>query len=99
MQKYSKDEREVFIREWRASEKSAVIFCAEKGINKNTFQYWLIKEKKSTKQGFVEITKTKNLHIEHGLSIELGKLKVNFPSGNNKEELEAVIKILWALVC
>lgn len=99
MQKYSREQRESFIREWKTSEMSVLTFCAEKAINKNTFQYWIKREKQTSTQGFVEITKNRPLLFEHSISIELGKIKVNFPSGNNKDEIETVIKILWALVC
>ena len=105
MVKYSTDIRESFIREsfireWRTSGKSVLAFCAEKAINKNTFQYWLQREKQTSRKGFVEITnKEQQVIFDHGISIEAGKIKATLPSGNNKEELQTVITMLWTLVC
>jgi len=100
MQKYSSDIRESYIQEWKNSGKGVLAFCTEKAINKNTFQYWLKREKQAKRKGFVEISK-KAHHVlfEKGISIEAGKIKVTLPSGNSKEELETVITILWSLVC
>jgi transposase-like protein len=100
MEKYSRDIRESFIRKWRTSGKSILAFCAEKGINNNTFQYWLKREKQTSGKGFVEITNKKQQVIfENGISIEAGKIKITLPSGNSKEELQTVITMLWTLVC
>jgi transposase-like protein len=100
MQKYSKDIRESYIQDWKTSGKSVLSFCADKAINKNTFQYWLKREKRDKGKRFVEISnKARNMLFEKGISVEAGKIKITLPSGNSKEELEMVIKMLWTLVC
>ena len=101
MQKYSGAQREGFIQDWKTSGKTISDFCSEKGISKNTFQYWLKREKLvSTAAGFVEIRGDPCQSISmQEVCIEIGKLKITLSGEKNVGDIEALIKILWVLEC
>jgi transposase-like protein len=44
--RYSDNEKQEFIQQWKQSEKTKVAFCKEKGIGYCTFNGWVKREKK-----------------------------------------------------
>ena len=101
MQKYSGAQREGFIQDWKTSGKTISDFCSEQGISKNTFQYWLKRERQKTPTaGFIEISGVPCQSISmQEMCIEIGKLKITLSGEKNVGDIEALIKILWVLEC
>jgi transposase-like protein len=99
MTKYSNEEKEKWLEEWRGSGKSPWTYAKENGIRPQTFTTWVKKEKKVP--GFVEI------HPEAGrgtpaaqgeILIERGGLRIRLPSNTGIREVCAVVECVGGLV-
>ena len=78
--KISKEERAMWLEDWRKSGKGAWAYAKENGILPQTFCGWVKREVKST-SGFVEIPKQKKPRQEapQEILIEKGELKIHVP--------------------
>jgi len=102
MQKYSNEKRSELIKQWKASGKSSSVFCTENGINKNTFQYWKERERKSERSiGMIEITRPVNNIICENTSIhiEAGAFRITLPASTGQAGIEAILRTLWNIAC
>lgn len=69
---------EICVSTWKASGKSALQWCKERGISPNTFRYWKDKfyPKKLDPTAFIEIPSEQSTDIEircQGFEIHVGK--------------------------
>ena len=89
---YSKEEKAMWLEDWKQSGKQAWAYARENGIIPQTFVGWV---KKETRQplGFVEVQqKERPMSQGSGILIEKGELRVHIPLGLGSEELRAVIE-------
>jgi len=61
------------IAEYRQSDRSAKLFCAERGIPFSTFQYWIQKQKKEQLSGFIP--------VKTGMPSSTHPVEVVYPNG------------------
>jgi len=78
--KFSKEERAMWLEDWRKSGKGAWAYAKESGIIPQTFCGWVKREVKNT-SGFVEISNGKKPRQEalQEILIEKGEIKIHIP--------------------
>jgi len=100
--KYSKEEKTMWLEDWKQSGKSANAYAKENGLVPWTFNKWTKEEKEAeTKKEFVELrpkTKTKTQTQTTTVIIEKGDIKIHFPHGISINDLSAVIESLQVTV-
>jgi len=94
--KYSKEEKTMWLEDWKQSGKSANAYAKENGLVPWTFNKWT---KDEVQTNFVEIrpkikTKTQGVAI----LIEKGDVKIHIPLGINASELRTVIESLQVTI-
>jgi len=96
--RYSKEERAMWLEDWKQSGKSASAYARENGLVPWTFNKWTKDEKETgAKKDFVEIRpKTKTKTQAATILIEKGDVRIHIPLGISKIELNTVIESLWA---
>ena len=94
--KYSKEEKTMWLEDWKQSGKSANAYAKENGLVPWTFNKWTKDEKEAeTKKDFVEIRpKIKTRTQGTAILIEKGDVKIHIPLGINDRELRTVIESL-----
>jgi len=77
---YSKEEKLMWLEDWKQSGKTAWAYGKENGILPQTFCGWVKREGK-TAQGFVELpVRIKpNLELQQEILVEKGELKIHIP--------------------
>ena len=96
MKHYSKEEKAMWLEDWRQSGKNAWAYAKENGLLPQTFTSWT-KPKKTAKQALVEVPGKvlKSASIEHEkMLIEKGDIKIHIPLGLDSRELQAIIECL-----
>jgi hypothetical protein len=88
---FSKEEKAMWLEDWKQSGKSAWAYAKENGINPQTFVNWT-KLKPKSSPCFVEVsTKTNpSLGIMQEILIEKGDVKIHIPLSLGCGELRAV---------
>jgi len=78
--KMSKEEKAMWLEDWRQSGKSAWSYAKENGIIPQTFCGWVKREAKRA-SGFVEIPVSKKPRLEtpQEILIERGEIKIHIP--------------------
>jgi len=95
---YSKEEKAMWLDDWRKSGKGAWAYAKENGLIAQTFVGWTKREQKE-KSGFVELKpKIKSQLRLSGILIEKGDIKIHLPCGASGNDLSAVIECLRAAV-
>jgi transposase-like protein len=100
---YSKEEKAMWLDDWRQSGKSAWGYAKENGLNPQTFSKWT-KTENENKQSFVEITSSSiNMQVVKPVMnnmpeilIEKGDVKIHIPLLIGHMELRAVMEGLGA---
>ena len=98
---YSKEEKAMWLEDWRQSGKSAWAYAKENGLNLQTFKNWT---KAEAKQCFVEVPSTPAVPARvlqpavqtREILIEKGDVKIRIPLMIGRGELRAVIEGLGA---
>jgi len=91
---YSKEEKAMWLEDWRQSGKSAWTYAKENGLIPQTFVTWAKKFAKE-KSGFVEIKQERKPRLNApGIVIEKGDLKIHLPFGISGKDLSAIIENL-----
>ena len=95
--RYSKEEKGMWLEDWRQSGKSAYKYARDNGIVPWTFTRW-IKEETETKQCFVEVPTITNQALIQQLEIliEKGEVKIHIPLGIDHDQLQIVMERLGA---
>ena len=102
MQRYSKEERAMWLEDWKQSGKSAWAYAKENGINGQTFINWT-KAGNETRQNFVEVPAASTEVVKQStgipeMLIEKGDVKIYIPLMISPNQLRAVIEGLGASV-
>ena len=98
--KYSKEEKRMWLEDWKRSGKSAWAYAKENGLNPQTFEKWT-KEEAEEKQSFVEVATTNQISTQVRMQIpeiliEKGEAKIHIPLVMGCGELRAVMEGLGA---
>ena len=99
---YDKEEKEMWLEDWKQSGKAAWTYAKENGIIPQTFCNWVKREETkktsalSTSKGFVEITKqyTPVQARVQEIIVEKGAIKIRIPFGICHEELQGIFLAL-----
>jgi len=95
---YSKEEKAMWLEDWKKSGKGAWAYAKENGLIPQTFFGWTKKEIK-VKQDFVEIRPQRvSLFQTSQITIEKGDVKIHLPAGSDKEAISLIIASLKAAV-
>ena len=78
--KFSKEEKALWIEDWKQSGKGAWAYAKENGLIPQTFCNWVKREKK-TVSGFVEVPANKKPQMEtpSEIVIEKGEIRIRIP--------------------
>jgi len=91
---YSKEEKAMWLEDWRQSGISAWTYAKENGLIPQTFVTWA-KKYTNEKSGFVEIKQEQKPRLNApGIVIEKGDLKIHLPTGISGNDLSTVIESL-----
>ena len=95
--RFNKEEKALWLENWRQSGKKAWTFAKENGLVPQTFIKWTMAEKE-TKSCFVEVPAQviKPLLQAQEILIEKGELKIHIPLTVGRDGLRAVIEGLGA---
>ena len=96
---YSKEEKAMWLEDWRQSGKNAWAYAKENGLIPQTFVSWT-KRIKETETGLVEVPTQIVLPLQHEgeILIEKGEVKIHIPLGIGGRELRAVMEGLGAVL-
>ena len=93
--KYSKEEREMWLQDWKQSGKSAWAYAKENSLTPQTFVRWT---KSGTKSDpcFVEVPAPfiQTQMAIREILIEKGEVKIHIPLSYGRDELRAIIESL-----
>jgi hypothetical protein len=99
--KFSKEEKAMWLEDWRRSGKKAWTYANENGLIPQTFCSW-VKREAHTSYGqpkpFVEVPLQKivSAQITQEILIERADLRIRIPAGLNANEFRAVLEGLKA---
>jgi hypothetical protein len=95
----SKEEKGMWLEDWRVSGKSAWAYAKENGLVPQTFSRW-VKLETERKQGFVEIPvhQVPFLQTADRILIEKGELKIHIPIGKGSSQFRSFMEGLGALL-
>jgi len=95
---YSKEEKAMWVEDWKKSSKGAWVYAKENGLIPQTFIGWTKKEI-NVKQDFVEIhPKIASLFQSSQITIEKGDIKIHLPAGAKINDIRAIVESLRALI-
>jgi hypothetical protein len=97
---FSKEEKAMWLEDWKQSGKDAWAYAKENGLIPQTFKGWVNQEAKIL-SGFVEIPariKPKQ-ELCQGIVIEKGEIKIHVPLSLGKQEMSAIIEVLGRVLC
>jgi hypothetical protein len=93
---FSKEEKEMWLEDWKKSGKGAWTYAKENGLIPQTFVGWTKREQKG-KTGFVELKPSIKSQLQQsGILIEKGDIKIHLPYVTSGNDLSAVIESLRA---
>jgi len=90
---FSKEEKALWLEDWKQSGKKAWTYAKENGLIPQTFCSWVKQDKKKA-TGFVEITRHKNPEqpqVQHEILIEKGEIKIHIPLAAWTEVSESIL--------
>jgi len=92
---YSKEERAMWLDDWKQSGKSAWAYAKANGLNTQTFVRWT-RSKTENQTCFVEVQTQIPLPLHQEILIEKGDVKIHIPLALGRNELRAVMEGLGA---
>ncbi|MDR2596975.1 MAG: hypothetical protein LBC76_06610 [Treponema sp.] len=94
---YSKEEKTMWLEDWRQSGKSAWVYAKENGLVPQTFTSWT-KTRNKNKQPLVEVPAQMFQSTRHvkEMIIEKGEVKIHIPLTVDNNELQSFIVTLAA---
>jgi transposase-like protein len=94
MKKYSDEEKEMWVEDWKGSGKSLWAYAKASGLNPQTFRKWTEGREKAA--GFVELSafRQEKPELVPEILIEKGDIKIHIPVAINRNDLRAVIQSL-----
>ena len=96
---YSKEEKAMWLEDWRQSGKGAWSYAKENGLIPQTFCSWVKREVKSV-SGFVEVLAQKRAKPEEvqEIRIEKGDIKIHIPVSVWAESSRVILEGLKAVL-
>ena len=92
--KFSKEEKAMWLEDWRKSGKNAWAYAKENGLIPQTFSRWA-NAKEESKPCFVEVpTKAMSVECRQEMLIEKGEVKIHIPLTVSSVELRSIISAL-----
>ena len=93
MKKTSKEEKAMWLEDWKKSGKNAWAYAKENGLVPQTFSSWTRPRKKEAKQTFVEVPKRalQSTRLVQEILIEKGDTRIHIPLEPVLDELYTVI--------
>jgi len=86
------------LKTWKSSGLSASRYCIENGINKNSFRYWIDKDRKklSKAKSFIKlnIQKTMPVNESNKISLKYGSYEIFIPTFFDKAGLNRILDVL-----
>ena len=83
---------------WKSSGLSASRYCIENGINKNSFRYWIDRDKGKvkTKKSLVKLNIPQQVTVNESTKISLryGLYELSIPTGFDTEGLNRILDVL-----
>ena len=97
--RFSKEEKAMWLKDWRQSGKNAHLYAKENGFIPWTFTRWT-KEEPEANKGFVEVPVQSMLLPEKmtEILIEKGELKIHVPFDMGCKELRSVMEGIGAIL-
>jgi len=93
---FSKEEKAMWLEDWRKSGKKAWTYAKENGLVPQTFVSWTKREKKET-TGFIEIQPKKEAVLQTSIIlVEKGEMRIHVPLSAKAQELRLVFESLGA---
>jgi len=93
-----KEEWLLHLELWKESGLSVNKYCFENNINKNSFRYWIDRDrgKIKVKKSFVKLSVQKPLSVtcNNNISLKYGSYEIQIPTAFNKPDLESLLEIL-----
>ena len=93
-----KEEWLLHLELWKESGLSANRYCIENDLNKNSFRYWIDRDrgKIKIKKSFVKLNVEKPLTVNESksISIKYGSYEIKIPTAFNKQDLEKLLEVL-----
>jgi transposase-like protein len=99
--RYSEEEKEMWVEDWRQSGKSALAYAKGNGLNAQTFVRWT-KAGSEERLSFVEVRQHLPMPIPSPevceILIEKGEVKIHLPLSMGRSELRAVMEGLGGVL-
>lgn len=93
-----KEEWLLHLELWKESGLAANRYCTENNLNKNSFRYWIDRDrgKIKTKKSFVKLNLQKSLPTNESknISLKYGSYEIKIPTAFNKIDLENLLTVL-----
>jgi len=93
-----KEEWLLHLELWKESGLPANRYCIENNINKNSFRYWIDRDrgKIKTKKSFVKLNVKKPLSVtcNNNISLKYGSYEIKIPTAFNKLDMERLLEVL-----
>ncbi len=99
-----KEEWLLHLELWKESKLSANRYCLENNINKNSFRYWIDRDrgKIKTKKNFVKVNLQKPVLVNKSknISLKYGSYEIKIPTAFEKQDLESLLEVLESrIIC
>ena len=96
---YSKEEKAMWLEDWKQSGKSALAYAKENGLNPQTFVRW-VKPKTENKACFVEVPVQvmSSLQGAQEILIEKGDVKIHLPLSLESRDFRTIFSALAGVV-
>ena len=83
---------------WKSSGLSASRYCSKNNINKNSFRYWIDRDrgKLNKKKSFVKLNIPQSLPVKenNGISLKYGSYEISIPTIFDKARLNRILDVL-----
>ena len=93
-----KEEWLLHLELWKESGLSANRYCIENNLNKNSFRYWIDRDrgKIKVKKSFVKLNVKKPLSVigSNNILLKYGSYEIQIPNAFNKPDLESLLEVL-----
>ena len=93
---FSREEKAMFLEDWKRSGKRAWTYAKENGLIPQTFCSWVKRAEGKKTTGFIEVSKQLIQPIDesHRMIIETGQIKIHIPLTVCSAELQTIISVI-----
>jgi transposase-like protein len=96
MKRCSREEKAMWLEDWKQSGTSLRTYAKANGLNPQTFNNWIKEAEKPVQQDFIEINPTVSEIPRYvpEILIEKGTIKIHIPILINRNDLKAIVDSL-----